>query len=295
MTVRCQDALELSAAEISACDVQITDFPYSPYVHANMMSTHTLASGGPARSDPGFEALTPEDRMQGAWAASLVKRWSVIFSDWQGAHLWDDEMVLAGVEPIRWIPWVRWSQAQISGDRPCTGSESVLVYHAMAPAKTERGKPKPIAKHWNGSGGLIQLNERCMRGSDKHRTQKPLDVMLTLVSAFSDPGERVLDLRAGSCTTAAACALLGRECLCIERNDRWSSYGAERERDALRGILNAGDLARANEWVQRTWEEATSVPDPKDESQLPTWERAQRRLADVDRVCGVASLGGPRR
>jgi hypothetical protein len=264
------------------CDALISDFPYSPAVHANAMSSHTLASGGPSDRDFGFAALTPELRDFGCLVASLMRRWSVVFSDMQGAHMWDAGMDRAGVEVIRWVPWVRWSQAQISGDRPCSAAECVCIYHAQTIGP--RGGRRPIAKHWNGSGALMALEERCMRGADKHPTQKPLDVMLTLVSAFSDPGETVLDIVAGYATTEVAAILLGRQCVSVECKADWAERGAARAEDVERGMLDKRDADRAAEWVAKWEAEALNVPEPKDSSQRPTWERAQRRLADVLRV-----------
>jgi hypothetical protein len=269
------------------CDVMIADFPYSPHVHENAMSSHTLASGGPKARDLGFAALTPELREFGCLVASLMARWTVVFSDLQGAHLWDRDMDRAGLECIRWLPWVRWSQPQQSGDRPPSGAEAVCAYHVQTIGA--RGGRKPISKHWNGSGGLIALEERSLRGADKHPTQKPLDVMLTLVSAFSDPGETVLDLVAGYATTEVAAILLGRQCVSVERDAAWAERGAARVEDATKGLLDKRDADRAAEWCAKWEAEARSVPEPRGDakqraSMLRTWQRAQQRLADVLRV-----------
>ena len=90
---------------------------------------------------------------------------------------------------------------------------------------------------------------RALRGQDKHPTEKPLDLMLDLVSWFSDPGELVLDPCAGSGTTALACRLLGRSCLALERDEAWARRAASRaegtlsDRDRVRGGSSGGWLA----------------------------------------------------
>lgn len=265
------DSLEISPETLALFDAQITDFPYSPHVHENAASVGVVGGGmGAHARDLGFGALTPELRAQGAIAAACVKRWSVVFSDWQGGNAWDADASCAGAECIRWVPWIRWSQPQLSGDRPCTGSEAVLLYHA------------PGRKRWNGPGSLTHYERRCLRGRDKHPTEKPIDLLLDLVSAFSDPGEMVVDLCAGAGTTALACRLLGRGCYGWEIDARWAATAAAR----VLAPLTDRDRGRAEEWCVSVTAEAEAVPAPKaaDGSDVKTWERAQRRLADVSRV-----------
>jgi DNA modification methylase len=110
--------------------------------------------------------------------------------------------------------------------------------------------------------------------------------MLTLVSAFSDPGETVLDPVAGYATTEVAAILLGRQCVSVERDAMWADRARARIEDAVSGMFDARDIDRAKEWCAKWEAEARSVPEPKDPSQRPTWERAQRRLADVLTVKG---------
>ena len=286
-------ALDFDAAFFAEFDIQVTDFPYSDHVHDSCTSVGTGGAGVRAR-DLGFASLSPELRGAGVLCAASVKRWSVLFSDWQSAHQWDMARSAAAVEPVRWVPWVRWSQPQLSGDRPCTGSEAVLVYHRAEPKKS--GGFNPIRKRWNGPGSLTDyesdcvcrdflpgLDARALRGQDKHPTEKPLDLILDLVSSFSDPGENVIDLCAGSGTTALACLLLERGCVAIELQEQWAIRGKARLDDPLKG---SRDGARAQEWVERVIAEASAVPEPRaaDGSDVKTWERAQRRLEDAARV-----------
>ena len=118
-----------------------------------------------------------------------------------------------------------------------------------------------------------------MRGSEKHPTQKPLDLMLTLVSAFSDPGETVLDVCAGAGTTALACRLLGRDCIAIERDRTWAAEASSRETRSLA----LRDHARAVEWVECVEKEAAEFRAQKTATP-PALERAKRRVEDAQRV-----------
>jgi site-specific DNA-methyltransferase (adenine-specific) len=271
------DVLDLSADDFASFDCLITDPPYSAHVHANAASIGSGGRGSQER-DLGFAPLTPELLGAIANAANNVKRWSCIFSDFEGTHLWREACDLA--EYIRLVPWIRWSQPQLSGDRPCTGAEAVNIFHAQRLGK--RGGVSPLKKHWNGPGSLTHFSRRCMRGKEKHPTEKPIDLMLDLVSYFSDPGDVVFDPCAGAGTTALACRLLGRSCVSFEIDEAWA---AKAERRAT-GRLSPRDEERAKEWCVTVSEEVDTVPLPRadDGSDVRTWERGQRRLADVGRV-----------
>jgi site-specific DNA-methyltransferase (adenine-specific) len=52
--------------------------------------------------------------------------------------------------------------------------------------------------------------------------------MRWLVSELSDGGQTILDPFAGSGTTAVAAKLLGRKCVCVEREERYCEIAARR-------------------------------------------------------------------
>lgn len=280
-------ALDVTPDELELFDVQISDAPYSPHVHENCASVGKTSGGlGVHDRDLGFEALTPELREHLAMAAQCVKRWSLIYSDLEGLDAWIKAGDQVGAEYIRPIPWIRWSQPQLSGDRPPTCCELVVLFHPQLIGP--RGGKKPIAKHWNGPGGFDGgvFGRRCMRGADKHPTEKGLDLVLDQVSWYSDPGESVIDLTAGVCTTALACRLLGRDCLCVEQNADFARRGATRAKVAL----SPRDRTRAEEWATTTYEEASRAaaePLAADGSNRNTIRRAECRLADVERLRGA--------
>jgi hypothetical protein len=304
------NALDVPADLFAACDTLIVDPPYSVHVHANATSVGAHDGRDVRKRDLGFAALTPELRACIALAARSVRRWSAIFSDVESTHTWReacaagewpplapdldeqtpenmaayhdaraayDRKARASAEYIRTVPWIRWSQPQLSGDRPCTGAEMVSVFHRAG------ARNKPVKKRWNGPGSMTHLSRRALRGADKHPTEKPLDLMLDLVSWFSDPGETVIDLCAGRGTTALACRLLGRECVAIE----YDADEAERATVRIASALSERDAARAAEWCVTTHTEASATPTPTGKHDVRTWERAQRRLLDVTRVAGA--------
>lgn len=310
-------ALDFGAEFFAEFHTQISDLPYSPHVHANCASVGVAGGGlGAHDRDLEFEALTPELLAQAAVCAESVKRWTAIYSDVESTHL--IRAAIKRAEYIRPIPWIRWSQPQLSGDRPCTILEIVSVFHAQY--NGPRGGVKPLAKHWNGPGNIMPnvsrellapLTTRAMRGQEKHPTEKGIDQALELVSWLSDPGENVIDLTAGSCVTGLACRLLDRDCVCIELREDWARQGAAR----VKGNPSPRDRARAEEWCENVYTEATETIATSDaaharaqatiealtvagdttsekyaraaqrlEEDRNTRERAERRLGDVERV-----------
>jgi len=228
----------------------ITDPPYADRVHDRATSNGT-AGVGPVNRDLGFAALDGTMMADIARLIGHASRWSTVFSDLESAHLWRqaverdvrsrafDEPKLTRVDYIRSVPWVRWSQPQLSGDRPPSGAEMITMWHASG------------RKHWSGPGSLTAFDQKSLRGRDKYSCEKPLDLMLSLVSWFSDVGDLVCDPCAGSGTTGLACRLLGRDCIMIERD----AAACELAHTRCESPLTERDQTRVARWVesQQEW------------------------------------------
>lgn len=117
-------------------------------------------------------------------------------------------------------------------DRYYFDSESVDREPYMAPGlvtaeKAERGK-LPTDVWWHT---IVSPTGKEKTG---YPTQKPLGILRRIIQASSRPGDRVLDFFAGSGTTGAAAAELGREFVLIDENPE--AVAVMRER--LRGFLS---------------------------------------------------------
>ena len=258
------------------------DPPYREHVHKN--ATSQSARGGARKRDLGFAHLTPELRATIAAGAAKARRWSLVYTDAESIGTWQAAGEDAGAEYIRAIPWVRWSMPNLTGTLPPQGWEAICVFHS-------RGR-----KHWNGSGNLLALEHldgeeaypeigalrhKAERGEKKHKTAKPLDQALDLVSWFSDPEELVVDLTAGRGTTAVACALLGRDFVGAELNPEEAVLALERIEAAQRGQLSERDTERLLRWSESTLAEDTST------STAPAQARAAARKEDVARALSI--------
>lgn len=274
------NVLDIPPDLVASCDVMLTDPPYSAHVHENAMSSRT-AGAGPVSRDLGFGPLTDDLRTYLALCASVVKRWSIVCCDLESTHLWRASMAAVGVEYIRELPWIRWSQPQISGDRPPTGAEAVLHFHAMGPAGPRGGAPKPLAKTWNGPGGLTHYDATSMRGNDKHPTEKPLALGLTIVASFSNPDETLFLPCEGRGTFAQACRMLGRDCIAVEGDSIWAAEAELR----TTAPYDKRDRAAAAAWGEAWYLEAIrALEENTDPRCQPSRDRAQRRLDDAERV-----------
>ena len=202
-------------------DAVITDPPYSQRTHdkARTNKKETARSNytqGTSRfidfahlSDNEFVAMARQ-------CLALSIRWVVMTCDHRHAALTFDWQ-----EHIRLGAWVKVGpMPQISGDRPGSGHESVLILH-------NPGRPR-----WNrGGGAAIWIEPPCKSGTDV-ATQKPVALIKRFVSDFTDIGETILDPYVGSGTVGVAAWSLGRKFIGIEREMRHFDIACERIRRA---------------------------------------------------------------
>lgn len=197
-------------------DHVITDPPYSEHVQSNLKTN----SGGNGRTvKAGFAHITPvEIHDVTIHAARLARRWVLVFSDVESAHLWRVAGEAHGLEYIRTIFYRRLRVApQISGDRSAASCEVATLFHP------------PGRKRWNGGGraGFYEASPDDRKATG-HPTAKPLDLMLALVADFTDPGETILDPFAGSGTTGVAALRLGRNFMGAEKDAGHYATSCER-------------------------------------------------------------------
>jgi site-specific DNA-methyltransferase (adenine-specific) len=220
----------------------IADPPYGEHVHRSGIrltargqirkrrDTRKLpdANISPCRKsrsiDLGFVSLSPELRTFVAEQCKrLTRRWSVVFSDMEGAPDWRFELEAAGLDFIRYWVWVKdRAMPQLSGDRPGSRVELATLAHP-------KGRKK-----WNG-GGLgnvsqwpVVLNCAGHRNDRVHTAQKPLQLMEELVTLFTDPDDLILDPFCGSGTTGVAAIRLGRRFIGIEKDPKYAQLARDR-------------------------------------------------------------------
>jgi len=198
------DSREL-AATLPAYDHFICDPPYDPKTHA----------GAKSKLRPNYKVnFAPIDPVEVIRLAA-PKRWALAFCS---LEMLGDYAEWTGESWVRSGIWDRINGApQLTGDRPAQGAEGLAIWHP------------PGAKRWNGGGKQAKWRHLIVRGDDRvHETQKPLLLMRDLVLDFTDVGEIIVDLFAGSGTTGVAAKECGRLCILCEQQEQHCDSAAKR-------------------------------------------------------------------
>lgn len=213
---------------IEDVDCILTDAPYEQISHN--------ATGRIRRND-GVIAPAPLafDGIDGMRDDLLIRAkmkcsgWFITFCTSEGVAIWRDHIEKHGLKykvPMVWIK--NDSMPRFNGQGPSHGHE-MLVSAWCGPGYSR----------WNGGGrrGLFEHNcnwpGRLAAHLGGHQTEKPISLMMELVSLFTNPGDTVLDPFMGTGTTGEACVRLGRKFIGIELNPKWFTYSCKRIESAL--------------------------------------------------------------
>lgn len=204
---------------LGAVDVVITDPPYSDRTHKNAM-TNKRDDAPEGYRQGGSKLINFDSWSDGEFAAfamnclRLASRWVVMTCDHRHAALTFD-----WTEHIRLGAWCKGApMPQITGDRPGSGHESILILH-------NEGK-----KRWNGGGKSAIYHANVLKDANRVYipTQKPDKLLVELISDFSEEGETILDPCMGSGTTLVNAVRLGRKAIGIESNPSRCAIAVER-------------------------------------------------------------------
>lgn len=88
--------------------------------------------------------------------------------------------------------------------------------------------PATITNEQSYPRSVLTFNSPFHGGDLVHPTQKPLDLLLSLVNTYSLPGQTVLDLTMGSATTGLACLQAGRNFIGIESDATYFQIAVDR-------------------------------------------------------------------
>jgi site-specific DNA-methyltransferase (adenine-specific) len=182
-----------------AFDCIITDPPYNAHVHEKL-GKERRNDGTTARAELTFPPM--DKRMMRLIAREYVricKGWIISFSDFYNSYWWGTYVQGAGGSWVRTGNWVKTSPApQMTGDRPGTGSEDIVICHAK-PEGRLGWNAKGHADTWRG-----RRDEAWPSRDEGHPNQKPLWLLQQLLGMFVPAGGLVLDPFFGSGTLAEA-------------------------------------------------------------------------------------------
>ena len=206
-------------------DAVITDPPYGDRTHKGAR-TNKIENAPVGYRQGGAELITfaalTDEEFVGVCRALLgvATRWVVMTCDHRHAALTFD-----WPEHIRLGVWVKIApMPQITGDRPGSGHESVLILHNV-------GK-----KAWNGGGKPAVWTATVIKDPAQSfvPSQKPLKLIIDIANDFTLRDETILDPFMGSGTTGVACMQLGRKFIGIEIEPKYFDIAVERITNAQR-------------------------------------------------------------
>lgn len=200
------DGVTIHCRDFRLCDIPpfnhlITDCPYEQRSHD--------ATGSIRRSDGiaspaalSFNGVDDLRRDLVTLAKDKCSGWSLWFCTTEGVALWRDEIELQGLKYKTPLIWNKPdSLPKMNGQGPSHGHECIATAWCG-----------PGYSKWNGGGrrGMFTHMVNPPERDGTHPTQKPLSLMMELVSLFTNPGDLVCDSCMGSGSTALACIRLGR-------------------------------------------------------------------------------------
>ena len=136
---------------------------------------------------------------------------------------------------------------------PLKKSENILVFYQKLPKyKPQFEWREPYLRTYTTSGSSPNYGRFTRSGTESsdgrrfpsnviqfttlnrtiHPTQKPVELCEYLIKTYTDAGELVVDICAGSGTTAVACLNTGRRFVCFENAPQYYALAAERVRKA---------------------------------------------------------------
>ncbi len=215
----------LASLPNKSVDHVICDPPYEAEAHTKGRRIHNPRTKELRMAPLTFDAMTPGARnLVAVEAARVATRWILVFSQFEGAHIWREVLEAAGARYVRTMIWVKPNgQPQLTGDRPGVGYECIVVAYGSA------GRMR-----WNGGGKRgwmsFPVDANFSREPRLHETQKPEPLMESLVSDFTDRGDMIVDPFAGSGTTGVAAIRNGRRFIGWERDPKYHAAAERRLR-----------------------------------------------------------------
>lgn len=206
-------------------DVSLADPPYSERVHKGYKTSRWKKGETQRHVAIGFSSINPTD--VAPELLRITRGWVIAFCSMEQLGAYADA---AGKGWIRSGIWHRpRASPQFNGSGPAQAVEGIAIMHA-----------RRTKQRWNGGGshafwsvGHQPEEEGADRG---HPTRKPLLLMRELVRLFSDKGEVIADLYAGSGTTGVAAIAEGRRAILYERDPAFAAVAIARCTAAENGV-----------------------------------------------------------
>jgi site-specific DNA-methyltransferase (adenine-specific) len=227
---------QLPGASVAAL---VTDPPYSSggqYRGDRMQATGSKYSGAEVFTTADFAGDNRDQRSfltwMGLWLTESLRvvapgGFCLLFTDWRQLPTMTDALQVGGWVWRGIVPWVKpWSRPAFK-QRSYLNQCEYVIWGTVGSSVQDETVPLPGFYH------AASPRER------EHQTQKPLDVMRSLVRV-APVGGVVLDPFAGGGTTGVAAVLEGRQFIGVEITEHYAALTAQRLREARGQYVDRG-------------------------------------------------------
>lgn len=197
---RWQEAL----AHVTKCDALITDPPYSERTHRGQRSCLPAARrGGPAAG--GIKAINYASVSDDA-LPDVSAHWWVVFGDHSSFIQHEKTLLGRGLYVFQPVIWVKPDPTpRLAGDGPTSAVEYMCVARPKRRVRRSGSRPGSYTVHTANTQEGLSLVGR-----------KPIALMRALIRDYTEPGDLVLDVYAGTGTTLLAAVMEGRRAIGAE-------------------------------------------------------------------------------
>lgn len=226
----CRDVLPT----LTGIDHVISDPPYEDELHAGAAEQRiTRNDGREMYGNLGFDGINDSRSEFSRLIVGASNGWAILFSLAEGVRAWRDDLQACGAKWDTTLAWIKPDASpRFNGQGAARGFECAVT------AWCGKG-----FRSWNGGGRRGVFTHSVNTGRQgEHPTEKPLPLMMDLVSLYSQPEQIICDPFCGSGTTGVAAVKLGRRFIGIEQQEQWFDLSRRR-------ISNA--LARPDFFVER--------------------------------------------
>ena len=219
-TLYCGDMLEIVPLLADDIDHVISDPPYEDELHLGAKEQRIIRSDGrKMHGDLGFSGINADRAKIASMLVGKAQGWLILFCLAEGVRAWRDDIQAAKGKWDTTLAWVKPDASpRFNGQGAARGFECAVT------AWCGKGY-----RSWNG-GGKRGVFTHSVNGKrvGKHPTEKPVDLMVELVSLYSNMGQTILDPFMGGGSTGVACAKLKRKFIGIEQNPDHFAEACER-------------------------------------------------------------------
>lgn len=211
---------------LSKPDHIICDPPYEDELH-NAMGRIRRNDGQQMIQDLGFSGVNVSRAEYAKLLVEASNGWLILFTLAEGVRAWRDQIQLNGGKWDTTLAWVKPDASpRFNGQGAARGFECAVT------AWCGKGY-----RSWNG-GGKRGVYTHCVNTNREgtHPTEKPVPLIMELVSDFTQKDSLVLDPFMGSGTTGIACVKLERRFIGIEIEERFFNLSCKRISDSLKQV-----------------------------------------------------------